>query len=103
AGYKRRLIASTAACAQQDISAGIGDLHVIASVWQTSSAGMRRAAIQIDIAFTRVDVQIDATTDAICGEDRAGQRLSLKVSASGEEDCERCGCRQACRAPGGIC
>jgi hypothetical protein len=42
---------------------------------------MRRAAIQIDAAFTRVDVQIDATTGGVGGEDRAGERRGEDISA----------------------
>jgi hypothetical protein len=43
---------------------------------------MRRTAIQIDKVFTRVDVQIDATTGGVGGKDRAGKRRSREDIAA---------------------
>ena len=50
---------------------------------------MRRAAIKVDIGFTSVDVQINALTVDVGGEDRAGEgRISSKHRGRDENCCD---------------
>ena len=80
-------------------SAGIGYLDVIFTIRQTRCAGMRRTAVKVDVMFVIIDVQIDAATGAIGGEDRAGKRRSSSKHCGRDEYC--CDCEERNRDAAG--
>ena len=56
----------------------------ITTIRQTSRAGMRRPAINIDGVLAGIDIEIDTGTAAVGAEDRSGDRFGSKAGARGE-------------------
>ncbi len=71
---ERCLVSCADTCSQDAGAARVGYLYVVVARRQTCRTRMRRAAIQVNVVFISVDVEIDATTGGVGGEDRAGKR-----------------------------
>src|SRR5205823_7838042 len=99
ADLERRRISCPCAGSQDAGSARVGYLDVVVTIGQAGCAGMRRAAVKVNFVFVTVDVEINAATGAVGGEDRAGERRIRSKHGGRDEYC--CDCEERNRDAAG--